>query len=110
MLVVDHQHSLAIAPGDRALFLVVVGHCHVDARHVDRERGAAPGSARHVDCAAGVGDDAVNQRQSEPGPLADLLGREKRLEDAAERCFVHARPGVLDGETRIGSWDYGAVR
>src|SRR6266850_1304993 len=110
LLIVDHQHSLAIAPGDRALFLVVVGYCHVDARHVDRERGAAPGGARHVDCAAGVSDDAVNERQSEPGPLADLLRREKRLEDAAERCFVHARPRVLDGETRIGSGDHGAVR
>ena len=43
-------------------------------------------------------DDGVDEREPEPRPLPDLLGREKRREEPGERLLVHADAGVLDGE------------
>ena len=43
-------------------------------------------------------DDGVDEREPEPRPLADLLGREKRREEPGEGLLVHADAAVLDGE------------
>src|ERR671918_392499 len=71
------------------------------AREINDEGATASGSARHIDRARGIGDDAVNEREAEARALADLLGGEERLEDARERRFVHAGAGVFDGEPRV---------
>ena len=55
-------------------------------RQRDPERRAAPDLAVRRDLAAERTDDAVADREAEPGALADRLGREERLEDAARRC------------------------
>ena len=49
-------------------------------RQVDAERGPATRLALHLDAAAALLHDAVDHRQAQAGPLADLLCREKRLE------------------------------
>ena len=43
-------------------------------------------------------DDAIDRRQTEPGPLADLLGGEKWLKDVVQRGLVHTGAGVADTE------------
>ena len=43
-------------------------------------------------------DDGVGDGQAEPGAFADVLGREKRIEDLRLDIFRHARPVVGDFE------------
>ena len=52
-------------------------------------------------CAAGLLDDAVDGRKAEPGALADLLGREERLEDLGLDLRRNAGAGVLDLDQHI---------
>ena len=49
-------------------------------------------------------DDPVDRGQPEAGALADLLGREERLEDMLAGLAVHADAGVADGELDIPAW------
>ena len=58
---------------------------------VDVEDGAARGQVLRPDAAAVLVDDAVADRQAEPGALARLLRREEGVEDAALRCRAECR-------------------
>jgi len=73
----------------------------VDPRQEDREVAAASHLAGHVDAAAGIGDDAVDERETEPGALADLLRREEGLEYARDGRIVHAATRILDREPHV---------
>src|SRR5260370_19310864 len=65
-------------------------------RQVNTEFGAFAGLAANGDLAVVVGDDPVHDRKPEPGPLADIFGREERLEDALHGHRVHAAAGIGD--------------
>ena len=54
------------------------------ARQEDAERRALADFGVDIDEAAGLLDDAVDGGEAEPGALADLLGREERLEDLVD--------------------------
>ena len=56
--------------------------------------------ARDVDAAAVLLDDAVDDREAEPGAPAKLLGGEEGLEDLLERLLVHPDPRVGERERR----------
>ena len=80
------------------------------ARQMDGKRRARAELAVDGDEAAGLLDDAVGRRQSEPGALADLLGREEGLEDALEMRLGDAGAGIdhLDQHVIAGGQDLGA--
>src|SRR6266536_5803252 len=56
----------------------------------DFARRAQAGLAVHPDISTTLLDDTVDSRHSQPGSLALLFGREKRLEDMSERRLVHS--------------------
>ena len=60
-----------------------------------------PDLAVGEDVAAGLLDDAVDGGQAEPGALADLLGGEERLEDAADHVGRDADAGVLHLDQQV---------
>ncbi len=43
-----------------------------------------------------VSDDAVNDRESEPGALADVFSRKEGLENPLPRFGIHATAGIGD--------------
>ena len=49
-----------------------------------------PGLRVEPDVAARLADDPVDRREAQAGALADVLGREERLEDVRARREVHA--------------------
>ena len=53
------------------------------------------------DEAARLLDDAVDRREPEAGPLADLLGREEWLEDLAEHVRRDPAAGVGDRKRAV---------
>src|SRR5471030_504473 len=63
---------------------------------LDGEHGAPVWMVAGDDLAAVLLDDPVGDRQSEPGALADFLGRVKRFEDPRQRVFGNADAGVAD--------------
>jgi hypothetical protein len=83
LLVVDEQDRLAVAARDAFLGRRRRGDPALR-WNVDGERRADALVALDRDAAAQVGDDAVDEREAEPGADADLLGREERIEDALE--------------------------
>src|SRR5689334_12286864 len=62
----------------------------------DPEGGPGADLALHRDAAAMTIDDAVNDRQAEARTLADVLGREERIEDL--RDHVGRDPGAVVGD------------
>src|SRR5690606_31718466 len=60
-----------------AVFITRIGD---EARQEDAEDGSLADLRIAEDIAARLLDDAIDHRQAEPGPLADFLGREERLE------------------------------
>src|SRR5262249_11150466 len=70
-------------------------------RQEDRERGAPALLGIDIDEATGLLDDAVHGRQPEPGALADLLGREERLEDLFPDVGGNARAGIRDLDPHV---------
>ena len=69
-----------------------------------------PRLARDLDRGAVRLDDPVDDRQSEPGSLADRLGGEERIEDAFERVRVHAGSRVTDAELEPGRFGCRSLR
>ena len=67
----------------------------------DAERRPLAGLGIDVDEAAGLLDDAIDRRQPKPGALADLLGREERLEDLVDDLAWNAGAGVGDVDPDI---------
>ena len=47
-----------------------------------------------------VGDDAVRRREAEPGSVADVLGREERVEDPLADVVRDA--GAVVGDVDLG--------
>src|SRR5262249_48141802 len=109
LFVLHQHHALALPALERTLVLILGGGRRIDARQIGREGAAAARCARDVDRAGGIGDDAVDERQSESGALANFLGCEERLEYAAQRRLVHAYAVVADGEPRVRAAVQGAA-
>src|SRR3546814_17050949 len=53
--------------------------------------------------AARLFDEAIDLAEAEPGPLADFLGREERLEGAGGHLLGHAVAGVGDGDDDVAA-------
>ncbi len=68
----------------------------LDDRQLDDEGCAAAGLALRPDAAAVIIDDAVGDGKPQAGALAGVFRREERIEDAAERLGLHARPVVVE--------------
>src|SRR5258706_16152833 len=62
----------------------------------DAEGGALARDAFDLEAAAVRGDDAVGDRETEPGPAAHVLGREEWLEDPSQPLGRDAGTGVAD--------------
>src|SRR6266446_4386224 len=60
----------------------------------DAEGRAPAWRGVRIDEAAGLLDDAVYRRKAEPGALADVLGREERIEDFIDDVGRNAGAGV----------------
>ena len=60
-------------------------------RQLHEERRAAPGRRLDANAPAVLLDDRVRDGQSEPGALADVLGREERVEDLGLHVVGHSR-------------------
>src|SRR5690606_10530625 len=68
---------------------------------IDLERRAMTRLRVDPDIAAGLFDDTVNRRESQPRPAAHGFCREERFEDSAFGLFVHPDPGIAHGEGDI---------
>lgn len=44
-------------------------------------------------------DNPVDNRQSKPNAVPQILGRKKRIKDALARSFIHADAGIGDSQT-----------
>ena len=67
------------------------------------ERRALLHFAGHADVAARLLDDAIDRGQPQSGAVANILRREERLEESAERVTVHADATVADRQTHVSS-------
>src|SRR6185437_13303796 len=65
-------------------------------RKIDLERRTLPGLTVDPDVAPELLDDRIDSSEAESGTAPDLLGREERLEDLANRVRVHSCTGVRD--------------
>src|SRR5690606_4024144 len=70
-------------------------------RQHDAERRALPRRAVHVDAAMVLVDDAVGDRQAQPGAAADRLGGEERVEDALLQVGRDAAAAVLELDPHV---------
>ncbi len=84
-LVVDHQHARRVGASHRR---------PSPDRHADGEGGALAACGVDADLSVVPLDDAVGDRESQPG--AGLLGREERLEDPRAHFVRDARARVGD--------------
>src|ERR1051326_2070727 len=76
----------------------------------DSESRAGAGRAVDRDRAAVFLDDAVTDRKTESGTVADGLRSEKRIEDAAQVFGLDAAAGVADGHDHRFAFDGGRDR
>src|SRR3954452_6681175 len=67
----------------------------------DPERRPGADLALDHDAAAMPVDDAVDDRQAEPGPLADVLGREEGIENLRDHVGRDAGAVVGDGDLDV---------
>ena len=84
--------------------LVIVGRAkriRVGLRQVDPERRTAALLAADLDAAAGLLDEAEHHAEPEPGALADILGREERIENPVANGLRDAGAGVGDVDDDI---------
>src|SRR5439155_16011877 len=72
-----------------------------DPRQVHAERGALSRLGLHPDVAAALVHDAVYRGETQPGPLALVLGREERLEEMALGLAVHVDTAVAHLEHHV---------
>src|SRR5207253_10185760 len=79
-------------------------------RQVDRQRGAFVRRALHIDCAAEIRNDCIDECEPEARPAANLLGGEERLENARDRRLVHPASAVLDAHTYVTAWSQRSMR
>src|SRR5436189_4836023 len=72
-----------------------------------RKQYRKPRSATHFafdfDTSAVLPHDRVGHRETEPGPLPDRLGREKRLEDPIQMVGLDAGAGIGKANPRFCS-------
>jgi hypothetical protein len=64
------------------------------ARQEDGDQGAPANLAVEADVTAGLLDEAVDDAEPEPGPLARLLGREERFEDVLGDVAAYSDSGI----------------
>jgi hypothetical protein len=67
---------------------------------IDRESTAGSCVAAHLDPAVVVFDYSVRDREPEPAALADILGREERLEDVGQDVGRDSRAVIRDRDPR----------
>src|ERR1041384_4716369 len=97
------------SPWDRAIAARVTGagSARAPARggggEVDLDRRPLPRLALHRDEAVALLDDPVHHREAEPGPLAERLGGEERLEEVGADLGRHAAAGIGHGEEHVGT-------
>ena len=97
-----HDFALVIACGAKRAGLGL--------RQIDRERRAAAFFGFDLDAAAGLLDEAEHHAEPETRALADLLGREERIEDAFEDRLRNPRAGIGDLDLDIVAGIAGADR
>src|SRR5262249_35300002 len=71
------------------------------ARQEDPKRRSATDLRLRINETAGLLDDAIDRREAEPGSLADLLGREKRLENAIDDLRSDSAAGVRNLDQHV---------
>ena len=106
--VLDDEHRLAGARREHRPGLVLEhdgarhrGRLDLRARQEHAERRAFPDLRLELDAAVVLLDDAEHRREAEAGALADVLGREERLEDVLARDVVDAGAVVDDREADV---------
>ena len=72
-------------------------------RQVQSDRGPRSRLAFDSNMPAGLSDKAIDHAEAEPGPLADLLGREEGLKNPIPHFRRHPAAGVRDGQPDIRS-------
>src|SRR5260221_2852202 len=70
-------------------------------REVELEGGALTRLRIEPDVAAGLAHDSIDRGQPEPGPEADVLGREERFEHVLTSGSIHTDSGVADCQLDI---------
>src|SRR2546427_10742760 len=77
---------------------------------MDGEPRSAADLAFNIDPSPMPAHDRVGDRQAEPSPLPDRLGREKRLEDAIEVLFWNAATRILETDPDLAGAGAGRDR
>src|ERR1700722_17822682 len=73
--------------------------CHnLSGRQENGKLGPFAWLAFHLDPSAMIGDDAVDDRESEPSALADIFCRKEGLEDPILGFGIHATSGIGDAQ------------
>src|SRR6516165_10431153 len=70
---------------------------------VETDRGPRADRALDGNMSAGLPDESIDHAKAEPGPPADLLCGEERLEYAIQNFRGHATTCIRHGELDIGS-------
>ena len=104
--IILHQQDLQrpvprLRPGGRRGILLVV-RTVLRQGQVETHRRALARRAVDGRRSAALAGEAIDLRQAQPRPLADLLGGEEGLEAAGRDRLVHAHAGVVDGDADIG--------
>lgn len=68
----------------------------IDLGKDDGKGGPHSDAGIYLGDAAGLGREAMDLGQSQSRSLADRFGRKERFENAGERFFRHASPGICD--------------
>src|SRR6185312_9923535 len=103
-IILDHQDAFAAA-------ILLLAHRRAlggadgafGARQIEAHGGAAADAALDLDVPGRLLDEAIDLRQAEAGPLADLLGGEEGLENVRQDLVRHALAGVGHREYGIGA-------
>ena len=101
VIVFDHKDTIAASGGGGLAvggsgFRRIVRHGRL--RQIDGESRALSGCAGDLDVATGLLGKAERLAEAEAGSLADLLGREERLEDRVDMIGRNAGAGVGNGD------------
>jgi hypothetical protein len=104
-LALDGGHDAS--PGSSDAVLGGLGAGGIDGQF-DPEGGASARFTADMDVAAMLLDDAVGQRQSQPGPAADRLGGEEGFEDAVDVFRRDAVSGIADADGHALAAAFGA--
>src|SRR5260370_27957 len=86
------------------------GRCRRGFREIESYRRPDSRLAFDLDTAAGLTDEAIDHTEAKAGALADLLGREERLERSSGLLGCHPDPRILDCESDESAREAGPVQ